>query len=222
MAFCPNCGKPVTEQASKCLACGQEFEPRAKSARFKGTMMMTPATAPQPPAAATPAAPAAPPAAAKPQPSPAAAAPAPRPTAPGPSKVAKATMLGTGGLGFAPPAGLGAKPGAPVQPPPAAGAGAPLARPQAAAPEPAPAAPQVQPAGGGQDPAADDSQRFLVGDPMAPAPAAQRGARRAGREDGEGNVPVQRTTLLLVIGVIGMAVIAAVGYATARFMGLVQ
>jgi hypothetical protein len=151
-------------------------------------------------------------------------------------------MLGTGGLGFAPPAASGAKPGAPAQPPPAAGAGAPLAKPQPTAPAPVPAAPQnpparspaaldadggapereVQPAAGGQEPAADDSQRFLVGDPMAPAPAAQRGARRAAREDSEASVPVQRTSVLLVIGLIGMALIAAVGYATARFMGLVQ
>src|SRR6185369_5368001 len=45
MAFCPHCGKSVTDQASKCLACGKEFEPRAKGARFKATMMMSPGTA---------------------------------------------------------------------------------------------------------------------------------------------------------------------------------
>ena len=37
MAFCPHCGKSVTDQASKCLACGKEFEPRAKAARLVGT-----------------------------------------------------------------------------------------------------------------------------------------------------------------------------------------
>src|SRR5689334_10171320 len=126
MAFCPNCGKQVTEQASKCLSCGHELEAKAKSARFKGTMMMSPAAVatPQAPATASPEPP-------KPAPAPApAAAPAAASPARGPasasSKVMKATMLGTGGAGLAPPLGLrtNTAPGAGAMnaPPPAAAA----------------------------------------------------------------------------------------------------
>lgn len=49
MAFCPECGKPVTAEASNCASCGHELEakpagPKTGAARFKGTMLM--ATAP--------------------------------------------------------------------------------------------------------------------------------------------------------------------------------
>lgn len=238
MAFCPHCGKSVTDQASKCLACGQEFEPRAKAARFKGTMMMTPAQAPVPPAAASPPSPAVQPAAAKPQPAPAAAAPAARPTTPGPSKVAKATMLGTGGLGLGPPTAAGVKPGAaPQRPPPAAGAALPAGVARQVAPERAPAEPQSTPAAPSApasparaaEPSTsaasaprEDSQRFLAGDPMAPTGSPPRSAPRGGRDDGEDRVPVQRTSVLLVVGLLGILVIAVVGYAAARYMGLIQ
>jgi hypothetical protein len=237
MAFCPNCGKPVTEQASKCLACAQEFEPRAKAARFKGTMMMTPANAPQ--AATAPPATAAPAAAPAPQPAPPAATPATpaaRATTPGPSKVAKVTMLGTGGMGIAPRL---APPGpapvvAPQAPPPAAGMAQPPASSMELAstsppppPSPAPAAPVIHdaPADAGVRSGAanqrEDSQRFLAGDPMAPSQTGQR-ARRMTPEPGGSAYSGQRAGVLVVVGLIGMLVIAGVGYFAARFMGLIQ
>src|SRR5262249_13833648 len=120
MAFCPHCGKQVGEQAIKCIACGKEIEPKSKGARFKGTMMMSPG------AGAAPAAPA--PAPDPPNPAEApkpAAAPAPQPMPRAPSsKVMKATMLGTGGPGLAPPPGLRPTPQAPVAPAAAAPAAA--------------------------------------------------------------------------------------------------
>jgi len=53
MAFCPHCGKGVTEQASACAACGQSIGSKTQSARFKGTMM-TAGGRLQPPAPAGP------------------------------------------------------------------------------------------------------------------------------------------------------------------------
>ena len=237
MAFCPNCGKPVTEQASKCLACGQEFEPRAKAARFKGTMMMTPASAPQaaaaqsPPPAAKPAAPAAV------QQPPPAAAPAARTATPGPSKVAKVTMLGTGGMGIAPqlaPPGP-ATAAAPQAPPPAAGTAQPPASSSASAKADSPAAALSEPPAPstretpgdvGARPAAtsnqrEDSQRFLAGDPMAPSPTGQR-ARRMTPQPGGSMYSAHRAGVMVAVGLIGMLVIAGVGYFAARFMGLIQ
>jgi hypothetical protein len=249
MAFCPHCGKQVTEQAIKCIACGGELEPKGKAARFKGTMMMTPATAPGPTVS-------------RPEPAPPtepkpAAAPAPRPAAPavaaapqGPSKVMKATMLGTGGPGLPPPPGKpGAKP--PEAPPAAAGADAspwgavaPAPPPAAAPAAPAaPTAPRPAPSAASPDPALaqttraplvaepasakrasetqpEDSQRFLVGDPMAPKAAPARHERRPGDGPHHDGVPTQQTGKLLAIGIVGMLVIAAVGYLAASFMGL--
>lgn len=47
MAFCPNCGKPVTAEATKCVGCGKSLGERAKAGvRFKGTMLMTPGQGP--------------------------------------------------------------------------------------------------------------------------------------------------------------------------------
>ncbi|MEM9195754.1 MAG: zinc ribbon domain-containing protein, partial [Myxococcota bacterium] len=47
--FCPNCGKPNTDTATQCVSCGHELKPAGGSrAKFKGTMMMTAATAPKP------------------------------------------------------------------------------------------------------------------------------------------------------------------------------
>jgi hypothetical protein len=161
----------------------------------------------------------------------------------------KGTMLGTGGMGLAPPpASAATAPKAGLQPPPpAAAAGAapgvaPLATTEPAPPligaRPAPAEPvtyaaptpqarepqgKVDVAGTEAGGIREDSQRFLVGDPMAPAqPAqsAQRGRRFTDPDDPR--VPVQRTGVLLAIGFIGMLAIAAVGYATARFMGLIH
>ena len=218
MAFCPHCGKSVTDQASKCLACGKEFEPRAKAARFKGTMMMSPATAaplaPKPAAeppkeAPKPAAPAAP----------AAAAPAPRLTAP--SKVAKQTMLGTGGMGLAPPQmaprAPTPAPAAPLpQPPPAAGS----VPPQATAPAPAKAEarPNVWDADASADtePPPREDAGHAFGDP----PSDARGSGQYGRESASAVVPTQRTGKLLAIGIVGLVVIGVLGYVAAKMMGL--
>ena len=73
--FCPNCGKPNTDEASACAACGTELKaasPKVAASKFKGTMMMSGVQPPKPqgmggglppPAAAPP--PAAPPPEAK-------------------------------------------------------------------------------------------------------------------------------------------------------------
>jgi predicted RNA-binding Zn-ribbon protein involved in translation (DUF1610 family) len=234
MAFCPNCGKQVTEQASKCISCGKDLDPKAKAARFKGTMMMSPAAGPAvaAPAGGNAKAPEAP----KPAPAPVAAvAPAPKAPTPGPSKVMKATMLGTGGAGLAPPpakARAVTTPNAPAQaaPPPAAGAAAaaPAASAQRAPTEversvtkPGAPAPVNAPfADEATDP--EDSQRFLVGDPMAPAHPAARATSRGERDSAQDELPVRRTGQLLALGLGGLMVIAVVGYLAARFMGLVN
>lgn len=54
--FCPSCGKPNTEQASHCVACGYKLDKPRPAGRFKGTMMMsgTQKPAPTTPAATTP------------------------------------------------------------------------------------------------------------------------------------------------------------------------
>ncbi|HJL16090.1 MAG TPA: zinc-ribbon domain-containing protein, partial [Sandaracinaceae bacterium LLY-WYZ-13_1] len=46
--FCPNCGKPNTDEATQCVACGTELQPKS-SQKFKGTMMMSGVAVPQPP-----------------------------------------------------------------------------------------------------------------------------------------------------------------------------
>jgi hypothetical protein len=240
MAFCPHCGKSVTDQAIKCVACGGELEPKAKAAKFKGTMMMTPGAAlpdlmPKPAAQAAAAAPAP----EAPAPKPPAAAPPPAAAAAVPSKVAKATMIGTGGAGLPPPVRGGGP--LPQAAPPAAGAGprpsidpalaetnrapgftAPVAPVVHAAPPPEPRAPAPAPAAA---PAADaaareDSQRFLAGDPMAAAPAAPRTQRHDDYDDdAQAAVPKQRTGTMIAIAVVGMVVIVAIGYLAASFIG---
>jgi hypothetical protein len=50
MAFCPDCGKPYPDQATKCGSCGKELPAAAKKpvgGKFKGTMLMTPAAGKQ-------------------------------------------------------------------------------------------------------------------------------------------------------------------------------
>lgn len=76
----------------------------------------------------------------------------------------------------------------------------------------------------------EDSQRFLVGDPMAPpeqpaTSATRTGPRRPVQASADAFEPAQqqqRPGVLVAIGIAGMLVIAAVGYATARYMGLVN
>ncbi|MEQ9650062.1 MAG: zinc-ribbon domain-containing protein, partial [Sandaracinaceae bacterium] len=48
--FCPNCGKPNTDSAHQCVACGTELKPKS-SGKFKGTMMMSGVSVPQQPGA---------------------------------------------------------------------------------------------------------------------------------------------------------------------------
>ena len=192
----------------------------------------TPPGAAKPAIAAKPAEPAKPAAAA-------AAAPMRAPT-PAPSKVGKATMLGTGGAGLAPPPGrpsaLSAQP-AIAKPPPAAGvparATAPAAAPppnKAKAPEPDLALaqtarmqtePELDAPSGPPDP--EDSQRFLVGDPMAP-PAEHPPERRApaSRSFRLETTDQPKKGTLIGIGIAGMLLIAGVGYATAKYLGLLN
>ena len=87
MAFCPNCGTPNTDQAAKCVSCAFELAP-AQKAKFKGTIMMSPVQANQPPQGQ--------PAAAPQQPTPAATPPAQAPSAQGSARnmAFEKTMLG--------------------------------------------------------------------------------------------------------------------------------
>lgn len=252
MAFCPHCGKSVTEQATKCAACGGELEQRGKGVRFKGTMMMSPGTAPliQPPNAgqrntapaqqpvATPAAP--PPSASTP-PSPTAATmpmPAVGPIADAAAAAMagkkpaalKATMLGTGEAGLegiaknlqaqAQAARAAAAATAPAGPPPEK----PAAMPAAAAPQPAATTRR-------EVEAEDDSKRFLVGDPMGPkggeSPAAPQAAKpqRAApaprfSDEMPAELPKDRSATFIIVGIVGVCVIAAIGYIAAKLMGL--
>jgi hypothetical protein len=81
------------------------------------------------------------------------------------------------------------------------------------------AAADVRPARGSAE--REDSQRLLLGDPMAPAQPAPR-VRRFTPEPSDSAYKGQRAGLLVSIGLVGMLVIAAVGYFTARFLGLIQ
>lgn len=251
MAFCPHCGKSVTDQASKCLACGKEFEPRAKAARFKGTMMMTPAAVPLPKQAEPAKEPPKPAAAPAPAPAaPAAAAPAPAARAAAPSKVAKQTMLGTGGMGLAPPPQMAparAPTPAPAQPPPAAGSLqppppardsiAPVPKPAAApaAAAPAPAAPAPAPAAAKpasvwdesamantDRPPASDAPSYASGSPSAPRAAFDHSESdtRESLDAGAQALPTHKVGLFIALGVGGLMAIAAAGYFIARMLGI--
>jgi hypothetical protein len=59
--------------------------------------------------------------------------------------------------------------------------------------------------------------KFLVGDPMAPAPSAQ--APRKGGATPHGEVDDSTTRLLMVV-LFGLAIIGGLGYAAASFLGL--
>src|SRR5690606_16728338 len=72
--FCPNCGKPNTDTATQCVACGTALKPKAAGSKFKGTMMMTGVAPPRPAAPAEQPAPGASPAG-PPQAAPSAPAP---------------------------------------------------------------------------------------------------------------------------------------------------
>jgi len=205
MAFCPHCGKNVTDQATKCLACSKELKPIAPAGvKFKGTMMMQ---APAPQAAATPEVPA--PAAAQPAPPaappPAAAAPAAKPSEPKLSL--KGTMIGGMGAAAVPPT----KPAAPAPAPPAAAPAAP-------APQRPPVADTPS---SGED--VDDAGHFLVGDPMAPpeeaAPAPRPNPALGYTPPNTAQSP-EGNGRILMVAVTAMAVMAAIAAAVARQMGL--
>jgi hypothetical protein len=211
MSFCPHCGKSVAEQAIKCLSCGGDLEGRGKAARFKGTMIMQPnAAAPIAPAPAPEPAPA-------PAPAPVAASPvASQAATPGPSKVAKHTMLGTGGPGLSPAllAGL-QKAGiaAPAAPPPPAGpASVAPAPPQPGDPALAstgPSAPAISaPAAVTGTSGREDSQRLRMSSREQDSEAPQR-------------VPGVSSGPAIVIGVVGVVVIALAGYIIARLLGVI-
>jgi hypothetical protein len=221
MAFCPHCGKAVGEQASRCAACEGELESRGKPARFKGTMMMSPGTAPliAPPKAAAPA-PAASLAATAPMPAP---TPAALPVAPAESvhkPALKATMLGTGDGGLAAIGkNLGGQPPTAATPvvAPAPVAPAPIARP-VPAPEPEPEPEPARAAAPQLDAAEDDSKRFLVGDPMAPSHGGKAQSRHVSRLSQE--IPRDRSGMWIAVGLLGVGVIAGLGYVAAKLMGL--
>jgi hypothetical protein len=167
MAFCPECGKSATAEATRCIHCGHELptlEKKAAGGRFKGTMMMAAPVVPKP----------APPANANAATATAAAAQAELPARAAKPNV-KATMIGAGIA----PAVLKAAAAA-QQVPADSKQQAGLAQtqvmfnataPTPVAPAPAPpeaAAVERQPA---FDAAASDAHHYLPGDPMAPQAA---------------------------------------------------
>ncbi len=116
--FCPNCGKPNTDQATQCISCGTALKPTAAggAAKFKGTMMMGSVNAPNVPG---------PPPAQPPQPAPPAAPPPAAADAEKQKLAFQATMFGP----IAPPPGgvqptspFAASGTAPTHPPPQSGA----------------------------------------------------------------------------------------------------
>jgi hypothetical protein len=189
MAFCPECGKPVTAEASKCASCGHALEAKPAAAkagagRFKGTMMMSTASvATKSPADAAAPAIAAPAVVASPATAPA----TPAASAPGIKAQAKSTMIGTGigaqaGAAAVRPAnqGLPAKPIAAAAANPAAPA--PVAR--AAAPNAAGVSPKSTVLGAGIAPVAAAAAAHAATPAAAPiaasaaAAAAQASAAR--------------------------------------------
>jgi hypothetical protein len=234
MAFCPECGKPATAEATKCAHCGHDLAGSEKakpagSARFKGTMIMAPAPQTAPSAQAAPAA----------QPAPA-AAPAPAPTpAPAPASVSpkpglKATMIAANVPAAAPPAAPPARDGAEEQRKQMAFA---ATAPQQAAfvmpAQPAPGSPSAphaataptsnRPAADAPDPASSDEHtKYLPGDPMAPTHEAAR-PHHAQRHTGAGaDVPKSNTWLWVGLGCLGMIVIGGIGIAIAVRLGLMH
>jgi hypothetical protein len=200
MAFCPECGKSVTAEASKCASCGRALEAKPAAAksgagRFKGTMMMTPASAVAKPAAEKPAAETA---AAAPLTT--ATAPAAPPTAAAPAvkSQAKATMIGTG-LGAAAggpapnalkPATPGVLTGAAAAKPAAPLPAAPVAR--AAAPNVGGAAPKSTVLGAGIGPVAAAAAAHAAPAAAAPIAASAAGAAAQAIAARPGQVPAAK------------------------------
>jgi hypothetical protein len=233
MAFCPNCGTNVTEQASQCVSCGQAIGTKTKGLRFKGTMMavggkLPAATSPNPPSTATKPA-------ATPLPPPAAAQP--------PARIGRNTAPGVGAPDVAsatpahPPVEaiaakvLPAKTPAPSRlgaaaPPPkrAGGSPAPIIRPDSEGAAPPPRRPGTSGAPIVRtDAATAGNARALAGDPSRDARAAA--ARKPEARFRAGSVPPplpEGNGRLIAISVGGVTLIAAAGYAVAVYLGLLH
>jgi len=129
-------------------------------------------------------------------------------------------MLGTGeGLGnivqkLAQPQPQAQEPSAADPQAAAAAPVAPDAQPPAPAPQPAAVTRREAP------PQEDDSKRFLVGDPMAPNGAPSIGKPQRGSSRFSQDIPKDRSAMFIVVGIIGVCVIAALGYIAARLMGV--
>jgi hypothetical protein len=194
MAFCPHCGKGVTEQASACPACGESIDTsttaKTKAARFRGTIMT--AGSQLQPAAAT----------AAPQVPPAATPPAVSTRKPG-------TMMGVGLPARDPiPAPSEARAPESPNPPPVAAPPPPKATvPPADAIVRRPAASEnralLDPPNSAHDRARRPEGRFVAG--PVPPPLARPGSNR-----------------WIAIGLAGMALIATAGYLVAQFLGLIH
>lgn len=245
MAFCPHCGSSITEQASECAACGHAL-PTAVAAkpkgRFKGTMIAMGGRSPAE-AAAPPADPVGAPAPGGTIPMPGlnkAPPPAPPPIGSATSggqvgfgtataaKKKHGTMLGVGGTGLAVPSALqpGTSAPEPVAESPVATAAAPAEPASAPTPE---ALPPVSPP--------KSSSAARSGHALARSPATQPEGRALApstrpsstrpRAEGRfvaGSIPPAPPGpgmgKLIAIGVGGMVLIAAAGYAMALFLGL--
>ncbi|HEX7477816.1 MAG TPA: zinc ribbon domain-containing protein [Polyangiales bacterium] len=229
MAFCPECGKPATAEAIKCVHCGHELAAKEKSAapvRFKGTMIMTPS-----PVTASSPVPVAPAAASTPAATPVASVPA-APSTPGPKHGLKATMLAAN-VPAAQPVALpaAAAAGGEERKKMAFAATAPAqaafvlpSQPAAAGPAShKPPAPAPEAASGDQE-----HKKYLPGDPMAPAGRSDEPARphhAAAHHTGPGGAPLAQTSktwLWVALGCLGMLVIGGIGVGVAIYLGLMH
>lgn len=229
MAFCPHCGTSIADQATDCSACGLAIGAVAAKpkGRFKGTMIamgggQTPAAAATQP---MPKPPAPPPPLGTPAPGPPAndAAPltaaAAQPGNAGQPKKKAGTMLGVG------------MPGSPAETAPA---------PETAVQEKSPAmgatakSQPAKPGASAQAPSAGATPpgRALARTPQARSPGAiatAEGNARAPREGRfrAGSVPPPAPASLgpgklLALGIGGIVLIAAAGYALALFLDLIH
>lgn len=191
MPFCPHCGKPAGDQASKCPACGEAFGKATAAARggFRGTMMMTsPATA----GVATEAGPA--------EGTPKAVQPA----------ALKATMLGGIATDDLVQAARARALESPPHPRPPALAGiTDVASPGASDGTKPTANPRKHPA---SPPASSQAGTGAPQPQAAPRVAARRGAYPADTQD-DGR-------RWIIAGAVGMLVIAGLGWLAASLMGL--
>ncbi len=199
MAFCPECGKSATAEASKCVHCGFELGLKGKpeKARFKGTMMMSAPTPGAPAAEAS---------------TTASAAAGAQAGSVVPKPGLKATMVGGA---ITAPAALGSDEAKKKM---AFAATQPLASATSEAKNEVVAASQAV-----LDAPAPAGKKYLPGDPMAPSPvAAVARPRSQSRQIAQLEERAEKNPMFLVwLALGGMVVIGAVGYAAASYMGLV-